>query len=424
MCPVIEDLAAAVAAVPGLPTPSGLGADVVLAEQLSALTGAVVVLQRELSLRMAELEVASGGTSDVRGDAVRGGLGRAQATRLRQMGVFAAEYSAVCAAWSSGAISCDQVAALRGGAGRLPTPQLREELMAQVLPHLPGLDARSSRRLVDFAVDGLDPGDPDLQEQSDHAARHLAWAKTPGGGVAFEGYLPAAEADAFVRAVEALAQGLRVQGDGLSAGQRRADALAALVAIAADRGLPAGGGLPAAVTLTVSLTEAERIAQRDPADFATLFERRPAGGALIGGRPAGDAVVRFGLCCGAVTPVLAEPPERGSPLARIAATKVEPLAVGRAIRLATPAQRKALLLRDGGCAIDGCAVAAAYTQPHHVTPWAVDGKTDLDNLVSLCFVHHRQVELGRFVFVPRRPDQARPDGALEHARWWIFPPSC
>ncbi len=410
---------AAVAAVPELPSPAGLGAADVLAEQVTQLSSAVTVLQRELSLRMAALE-AQDQSADVRGDAVRSGMSQSQAARLRRLGVFAQEYPALAAAWASGAVGEDQVAALRDGAAKL-SPQLREDLVEHVLPLLSGLDARSSRRLVDHAADLLDPADPDGQEQSDHAARFLVWTTPPGGGVAFEGYLPAAEAEAFTRAVNALAEEMRVQGDGLSAGQRAADGLAALVARAGEHGLPSGGGLPAAMTLTVSLTEAARVAQRDPASFGGRYEARPRSGASVGNRSAGDATVRFGLCCASVTPVLAEAPADGSMLARLAGTRVEPLAVGRSVRLATPAQRRALRLRDGGCAIPGCSVSAAYTQPHHVTGWAMDGPTDLDNLVSVCFVHHRQTELGRFRFV-RRTGQSRPDGALEHARWWIVPP--
>ena len=421
MCSVLDELAAAVAAVPGLVSPAGLGAVAALSEQVSALSGAVAVLQRELGLRMAALEAADP-AGDVRGEAVRSGVARSQAARLRRLGRFAREHPALAGAWASGAVGEDQVAALADGARGLP-PRLRGDLVDRVLPHLPGLDAASSRRLVAWTADLLDPADPDAQELSDHASRYLAWTTAPGGSVAFEGYLPAAEADAFTRTIAALSQELRVRGDGLSAGQRAADALAALVARAGGHRPPTGGGLPAALTLTVSLTEAARVALRDPGAFATSHRPRPRSGSTVGDRPAGDAAVRFGLCCAAITPVLAEPPDGGSLLGRIARTTAEPLAVGRAVRLATPAQRRALQLRDGGCAIPGCQVAAPYTQPHHIIGWALHGPTDLDNLISLCWVHHRQTELGRYRFTPRRPGHPRPHGALEHPRWWITPPN-
>jgi hypothetical protein len=422
MCTVLNDLAAACAAIPALPSPAGLGAADVLREQVSVLSRTVAGLQRELSLRMAALQEQDQ-AADVRGDAVRAGMAGAQSARLRRLGTFAREHPAVERAWAAATVGEDHVAALRDGVAGLP-PRLREELVEQVLPHLPDLDAKGARRLVAYTADLLDPMDPDQEEQSDHAARRLAWTTAPGGGVAFEGYLPTAEAEAFIGAIKALAEDLRVAGDGVSPGQRAADALAALVARATAHGLPTGGGLPAALTLTVSVTEAARVAQRDPGAFGTHYRGRPRSDSAAGNRHAGDATVRFGVCCAAVTPVLVQEPASGSLLDRIAKTKAEPLAVGRAVRLATPAQRRALQVRDGGCAIPGCGVAAPYTQPHHVTGWALGGATDVDNLVSLCWVHHRQTELGRFRFAPRTGDGPQPEGALAHPRWWIIPPLC
>jgi hypothetical protein len=164
------------------------------------------------------------------------------------------------------------------------------------------------------------------------------------------------------------------------------------------------------------------VAARDPARHGADRARRSHGGSTVAGRPAGDATVRFGLCCAAVTPVLVQQDPAGF-LGRIADTPAEPLAVGRSVRLATAAQRRALRVRDGGCAIPGCGVAAPYTQPHHVVSWAMDGPTDLDNLVSLCWVHHRQTELGRWTFTRRHAGDPQPPGALAHPAWWISPPN-
>ncbi|MFD9888752.1 DUF222 domain-containing protein [Amycolatopsis sp. NPDC059027] len=69
----------------------------------------------------------------------------------------------------------------------------------------------------------------------------------------------------------------------------------------------------------------------------------------------------------------------------------EPLDVGRAQRLATPAIRRALTRRDGGCAFPGCNVPAYRCTPHHVTYWAHHGETKVDNLVLLCSVHHKLI---------------------------------
>ena len=65
-----------------------------------------------------------------------------------------------------------------------------------------------------------------------------------------------------------------------------------------------------------------------------------------------------------------------------------PLTVGRTTRLATPAQRRALAARDGGCVFPGCDMPTNWCDAHHITPWQAAGSTDLANLASLCRHHH------------------------------------
>ncbi|MGZ4612565.1 MAG: HNH endonuclease [Kineosporiaceae bacterium] len=60
------------------------------------------------------------------------------------------------------------------------------------------------------------------------------------------------------------------------------------------------------------------------------------------------------------------------------------LTLGRVHRLASPAQKRALLARDVGCVISGCPVPGEHCDVHHVTPWAAGGATDLANLALLC----------------------------------------
>ncbi|MFD9889385.1 DUF222 domain-containing protein [Amycolatopsis sp. NPDC059027] len=70
-------------------------------------------------------------------------------------------------------------------------------------------------------------------------------------------------------------------------------------------------------------------------------------------------------------------------------TKGEPLDLGRAKRLVTPALRKALVIRDGGCAFPGCHRKPRHCDAHHVVAWMNGGHTVLRNLVLLCGTHHR-----------------------------------
>ena len=302
-CPVLASLSSSVAAVERLAVPVGLGADVVLGEQVHALAEAIGRLQRGLAIRMAARERVEPRTSDVTGEAVRAGLDGRGARKLRRLGRFADEHPEVERRWLSGSIRAEQIELLCAGAGKV-SGRRRRELVSEVLPLLPGLDEKATRQVVQFAVDHLAPGDPDHEEVSDHAARRLAWSRVAEGGLAFEGYLPAAESAAFTTAIDALVESLRVAGDGLTRPQRRADALATLVTSATQHGLPTGGGLPAAMTLTVSLTEATRVALRDPARHASRIRLRPQGGSALDGQLVGDATVRFGMCCAAITPIL------------------------------------------------------------------------------------------------------------------------
>ncbi len=67
------------------------------------------------------------------------------------------------------------------------------------------------------------------------------------------------------------------------------------------------------------------------------------------------------------------------------------LNLGRTTRLANRAQRRALrgLYRD--CAIPGCSVAYDRCKLHHIIWWRNQGRTDLDNLLPVCSVHHSKI---------------------------------
>jgi Domain of unknown function (DUF222)/HNH endonuclease len=77
----------------------------------------------------------------------------------------------------------------------------------------------------------------------------------------------------------------------------------------------------------------------------------------------------------------------------------QPLEVGRTSRVVTPAQRAALLVRDGGCAIPGCQRPPAWCEAHHLRHWLHGGPTDLANLALVCRAHHRAVHEGGWQLV-------------------------
>jgi hypothetical protein len=65
-----------------------------------------------------------------------------------------------------------------------------------------------------------------------------------------------------------------------------------------------------------------------------------------------------------------------------------PLDMGHKTRLATPAQRRALAIRDGGCVFPGCDRPVGWCDAHHVVAHRLAGRTDLANLVLVCRHHH------------------------------------
>ena len=74
---------------------------------------------------------------------------------------------------------------------------------------------------------------------------------------------------------------------------------------------------------------------------------------------------------------------------------LETLDLGRTQRLPNRAQRRALMVRDGGCRFPGCP-ERRYVEAHHVVHWIDGGPTDLANLVLLCWRHHHAVHDGGF----------------------------
>lgn len=95
-----------------------------------------------------------------------------------------------------------------------------------------------------------------------------------------------------------------------------------------------------------------------------------------------------------------------------------PLDVGRASRLVTTGQTKALRVRDGGCVHPGCTRTSAYCDAHHVKHWADGGDTALTNMVLLCRHHHRTLHTGLWSLAP---DTGQPGRFWASTAGWIKP---
>lgn len=92
-------------------------------------------------------------------------------------------------------------------------------------------------------------------------------------------------------------------------------------------------------------------------------------------------------------------------------TRSEPLDVGRLSYKVPEAIRRALVVRDQGCAFPGCTRRPERCDGHHIVHWVDDGETCLSNLCLLCPLHHRLVHHGGW------------DVAMIEGRPWFTPPA-
>ena len=81
-------------------------------------------------------------------------------------------------------------------------------------------------------------------------------------------------------------------------------------------------------------------------------------------------------------------------LRRVVTAQSEVLDLGRGVRLATPAQKRALRHQHDGCAVPDCARPPHWCDTHHTTPYAKGGETNLKDLVFVCRRHHHMLEHG------------------------------
>ncbi len=351
----------------------------------SRLDAATLAVTRELDARGAA--VATGATSTaawLRGRC-RQHPGAAKA-EVRLAGELDASLPRLRAALAAGEVSLDAAHAVADGVRGLPAgvdaaTSARGEafLVAQARLFDPGALAKLAKHLVHV----LDPaGGCELEREEARRSDAESFTVVHGhdGGRRLHGRLTAEHGALLDEALGVLAAP-RPAADGTPdprpADKRRADALMELVRIGvAAPELPCSGGDP--VTMTVTTT---------PDHLAAL--------AALAGRagPAGSAPVAAHLDDG--TPLSPESTRRLGCDAWLQAAVLDSagavLHLGRRTRLVNGPLRRAVVLRDHGCAFPGCGRPARWCQAHHVVHWAHEGTTDIDNLVLLCAHHHRVI---------------------------------
>jgi uncharacterized protein DUF222/HNH endonuclease len=274
-------------------------------------------------------------------------------------------------------------------AGQLPAYQLRragERILTHVAPHL--AEQAEQAALA-------------KQDARNHGRRGVTLSLPVDGLVRLSGLLTTEDAATVHAALDPLCN--PIAGDDRSAAHRRADALIDVCRLALRTGeLPGDGGEPAQLSLTVGyhpLTRALGTATTDT------------------GARLSPATARRMACDAKILPI-------------VLGGDGQILDAGRTRRLATGPLRRALHIRDQGCAFPGCDRPPRWTDAHHIVAWTGGGPTEVDNLVLLCRRHHRlihhptagwQIRLG----ADRRPDfipppaidpEQRPRRNLYHLR--------
>jgi Domain of unknown function (DUF222)/HNH endonuclease len=362
--------------------------------------------------------------------------------------LFRGPLAATGKALTGGELSPAHAAVLAAGTHDLPAATATEA--EPVLLGVAGrLDPPTLRKVVAHLREVADPDGADTRIQHQHARRGLWVSPTLAGMVAIDGLLEPEAGETLLAALDPLARPTGAEDD-RSGSQRRADALTELARRNLEGGrLPQTGGVRPQVTVTVDLAsllgepgspggtgawtgplpaETARRLACDATLTRVLVARHPHPASVGDGDPTADppdlhhpawADDRGDDHHGHHQPGH-DPDATGELAVRLQAAlallpvalggpATQPLEVGRATRVVSPAQRTALTVRDGGCVFPGCDRPPGWCEAHHLRHWLHGGPTDLGNLVLLCWTHHRAVHEGGQRLHP--PHRQRPTAA-------------
>ncbi len=189
--------------------------------------------------------------------------------------------------------------------------------------------------------------------------RHIRFSDNGDGMTRIDGLLPVLDAR-YLRDVLNHITGKPTTHDDRTSVQQAADALIQL-AVAYSTGTVTGGREAPTVIVTI--------------DIDVLEARTPGVGHTSTGDIIPAEIVRR-MCTNAN-------------IVRLLTSDSRPLDIGRAQRLATNDQYRALVARDGGCRMLDCTIPPNWCQVDHIHEWtAQNGPTDLHLLVLWCVYHH------------------------------------
>lgn len=297
----------------------------------------------------------------------------APAGTARKGTVPAPRYPEVARASVAGELSVDAASLIVDGLDKV-----RENLDAQALIELErrlveraiSMNAHDVRKMVMRAIARVDHTAHERRERENHRQRYLWWKQDHEGNVVIHGQMDAVTAAPIITVLEQMTtRDVRLKSrddaehaDTRTVGQMRVDALHDLARHALGCTATRRSGVRTSIVVRMSLADLMRGAGQGSIDGIdqpiSVRELR---------RLAGDA--------GYIPEVLAGDGTL--------------LDLGRQQRLFSPAQRRALLERDGGCA--KCHAPPEHCEAHHIRWWEHGGGTDLANGVMLCTRCHHDV---------------------------------
>ncbi|HET8604905.1 MAG TPA: DUF222 domain-containing protein [Marmoricola sp.] len=366
-------------------------------ERLDALRHRLLGVAEDAAEAEAARSVAALLAHHTRRDVRRTGPQAELATALEQ------RWHVVQRAWLKGRLNGDQARVIVEALDKLPD-SLSAEQVASAEEHLVALaadfDPQALRNLGSRLFEVIAPEEADAleaealakEEAAARAATRLDLKRCGDGSTRITGRIPDHVAHRLRTLLEAYtsprrlsrgggsaaappgqpgdAQGCPIAdgrdpatGERLRAQHLRGLALCALLEHADPTGLPVHGGTATTVMVTMTLEH---------------LLAATGSGTLDDGASLSPGQVRRLACSAGIVPA-------------VLGSASEVLDLGRTTRLFSPAQVRALRLRDRRCRADGCQVPAAWCEAHHARPWSRGGRTDLGDGLLLCAWHHHRV---------------------------------
>lgn len=372
-------------------------------DKAAALLGLSSLLDRVEELRMRVLAAADdvaareGARDAAAWLAHRGRRDRGECRRRLRLARALADHATTGAALRGGAINLAQAEVVVRAVEALPDEvdqdvrsMAEERLVAEAGAFGPRALRVMGRRIVDVVAPEVGEGlEARLLEQEEaRAARrtYLTARRNGDGTTDLRIRVGDRVADRLLTYLDAFSAPRRAGGGGSDDrrpyDQRLGQAFGAFLEAVDPARMPLHGG--DATTVLVHL------------DLTTLLGGE--GVALVGDEPISAGEARRLACTAGIIPV-------------VLGGESQVLDLGRTRRLFSPAQRKALAVRQPTCRGEGCEIPAAWCEAHHAAdPWSRGGRTDLGDGVLLCSFHHHRAHDHRY-----RADRL-PDGGVRFHR--------